>query len=72
MWQGGFNMVDKELEKYVNNYLEKDCKLNWINYSIVMANNYPSQTIFVRYKNEILIYINDKFTKKISIKKRGN
>ena len=65
-------MVDKELEKYVNNYLEKDCKLNWINYSIVMANNYPSQTIFVRYKNEILISINDKFTKKISIKKRGN
>ena len=71
MW-GGFDMVDKELEKYVNNYLEKDCKLNWINYSIVMANNYPSETVFVRYKNEILIYINDKFTKKISIKKRGN
>lgn len=65
-------MVDKELEEYVNSHFKKDYKLNWINYFIVVANNYPSQTVFVRYKNEILIYINDKFTKKISIKKRGN
>ena len=53
MTKGGFDIFNKELEKYINNYLEKDCKLNWINYSIVVANNYLSQTVFVRYKNMI-------------------
>lgn len=54
MTKEDFDMFDKELEKYINTYLEKNCKLNWINYSIVVVNNYLSQTVFVRYKNEIL------------------
>lgn len=63
-------MIDKKLEKYVNNFLIGDYKLNWINYYIVVATaTYCStQTIFVRYENEILIYINDELLGKCNIK----
>lgn len=64
-------MVDKNLEEYVNNFLVGDYKLNWINYYIVVATNIhcSTQTIFVKFENEVLVYAGDDFLGKISIKK---
>lgn len=63
-------MVDTQLEKYTKNYLKGDYDFNWINYYITVATNKDNgnQYIFTKYKNYIIIYLNDDLVEIVKIK----
>ena len=63
-------MVDTQLEKYIEDYLKGDYSFNWINYYIVVATNKNNgdQHIFTKYKNNIIIYLNDDLVEIVKIK----
>ena len=65
-------MVDTLLEDYIKKHCKDDYKSNWINYYIVVNTNNKNgnQKIFVRFNDTILIYINDKFIKKVNINEK--
>ena len=59
-------MVDRILEKFINEMFDKPHYINWITYQIaIVRDNNCNEYAFVRYLDNVIIFKNDEYIKTI-------